>query len=156
MPQVRSKSYGPTAMAGDKLIIAEPGAAYRRRSPLVADCSVIAALVFNEAERETARNILAGRDIHVPNLIDYEIANVAVKKARLGFEKIATQALKLFAEFKLTRHEVEANEQWQMAMQHDLSAYDAAYLWLAEALRAPLATFDQKLGHAAQRGHGKE
>lgn len=142
-------------MAGDKLIVAEPGVAYEKRSPLVADCSVIAALVFNEAERATASSILAGHDIHVPNLIDYEIANVAVKKARRGFEEIASQALNFFTDFKLTRHEVEVNEQWQVAMYNELSAYDAAYLWLAAALGVPLATFDQKLGRAAQRSLGE-
>lgn len=141
---------------GDKtLIVAEPGARYARRSPLVADCSVIAALVFNETERDTARGILAGHDVHVPNLIDYEIANVAVKKARGGFEELASQALNLYADFRLTRHEVEVSNQWQLAMRHELSAYDAAYLWLAAALGAPLATFDRKLGQAAQRYLGE-
>lgn len=138
-------------MAADSLIVAEPGTRYARRLPLVADCSVIAALVFNEPERDTARSILAGHDIHVPNLMDYEIANVAVKKARGGFEEIAGQALDLYADFRLTRYEVEVNHQWQLAMRHELSAYDAAYLWLAAALGAPLATFDRKLGQAARR-----
>ena len=142
-------------MAVDGLIVAEPGGAYTRRPPLVADCSVIAALVFNETEREQARSTLAGHDIHVPNLIDYEIANVAVKKARHGFEELASQALNLYADFRLTRYEVEVNEQWQVAMKHDLSAYDAAYLWLAGALGVPLATFDQKLGEAAQTSLGE-
>ena len=36
-----------------------------------------------------------------------------------------------------------------------LSAYDAAYLWLAAELKAPLATFDAKLGKAAQRHLGQ-
>jgi predicted nucleic acid-binding protein len=142
-------------MAGDRLIVAEPGPAYKKRPPLVADCSVIAALVFNETEREAAWSILAGHELHVPNLIDYEIANVAVKKARRGFEDVASQALALFADLRLTRYEVEAEQQWQLAMQHELSAYDAAYLWLARELSAPLATFDQKLGRAAQQSLGE-
>jgi predicted nucleic acid-binding protein len=35
-------------------------------------------------------------------------------------------------------------------MQWKLSAYDAAYLWLAVELKAPLATFDTRLGNAAR------
>ncbi len=35
-------------------------------------------------------------------------------------------------------------------MRYQLSAYDAAYLWLAAELKAPLATFDAKLAAAAQ------
>jgi predicted nucleic acid-binding protein len=142
-------------MAAEGLIIAEPGARYSRRAPLVADCSVIAALLFNEAERDAARDILAGHEIHVPDLIDHEIANVAVKKARHGFGEIASLALDLFVDLRLTRHAVEVKDQWALAMRHDLSAYDAAYLWLAENLSAPLATFDQKLGISARRHFGE-
>jgi predicted nucleic acid-binding protein len=40
--------------------------------------------------------------------------------------------------------------QCRLAIQHDLSAYDAAHLWLAAALGAPLATFDKRLGTAAR------
>jgi predicted nucleic acid-binding protein len=38
----------------------------------------------------------------------------------------------------------------QRAARYELSASDAAYLWLAAELQAPLATFDQKLAAAAQ------
>jgi len=42
-----------------------------------------------------------------------------------------------------------------LAMRYELSAYDAAYLWLAGVLGAPLATFDRKLGQAAGRHLGE-
>lgn len=142
-------------MAADEPIVAEPGARYARRSPLVADCSVIAALVFNEPERDAARGVLADHEVHVPGLVDYEIASVAVKKSRGGYPSVASRALDLFADFRLTRYEVEAGEQWELAMRYELSAYDAAYLWLAEKLGAPLATFDRKLGQAARRHLGE-
>ena len=37
-----------------------------------------------------------------------------------------------------------------LARHHQLSAYDAAYLWLAADLKCPLATFDERLADAAQ------
>jgi predicted nucleic acid-binding protein len=40
--------------------------------------------------------------------------------------------------------------QYALAMRYRLSAYDAAYLWLAGSLQAPLATFDAKLAGAAR------
>jgi len=78
------------------------------------------------------------------------IANVAVKKARRGFEAIAGQALDLFADLRLTRYEVALKGQWALAVRHELSACDAAYLWLA----APLATFDRKLGLTTRQRFG--
>ena len=42
-----------------------------------------------------------------------------------------------------------------LAAQYGLSAYDAAYLWLAVDLRAPLLTFDQRLARAAQQQLGR-
>lgn len=138
-------------MDGEPLIVAEPGAQNTRHPPLVADCSVIAALLFDEPEGAAARDILSGHEILVPSLIDYEIANVAVKKSRNGLDEIARQGLVDYADMSLTHHDVDATEQWRLAMRYTLSAYDAAYLWLAEALGAPLATFDQRLGHAAKQ-----
>ena len=37
-----------------------------------------------------------------------------------------------------------------LAIRYKLSTYDAAYLWLAAEIKAPLATFDEQLGRAAQ------
>jgi predicted nucleic acid-binding protein len=46
---------------------------------------------------------------------------------------------------------VERMGRWQdLAVRFGVSAYDAAYLELAERLRSPLYTFDQKLGRAAK------
>ena len=41
--------------------------------------------------------------------------------------------------------------QWALALEYELTGYDAAYLWLAAELRAPLMTFDTRLGSAARR-----
>lgn len=38
----------------------------------------------------------------------------------------------------------------KLAVRHGITGYDAAYLWLAAELRAPLATFDRQLAQAAQ------
>ena len=50
---------------------------------------------------------------------------------------------------RLARCAVDAEAQFQLAGRTGLTAYDAAYLQLAIELRAPLATFDRKLGNAA-------
>ena len=134
------------------LIVAEPPAGYLARPALVVDCSVLAAVLFEEPSRDEAAQRLAGRTLHAPTLIDHEIASVALKKHAQGWpaESIAL-ALGDYAEQALELHRSDVAAQCELAHRYGLSAYDAAYLWLAAQLKAPLATFDRKLGEAAQR-----
>ncbi len=132
------------------LIVAEPRARYAARAPLVVDCSVVAAVLFDEPNRDVAVQALTGKDLFAPELLADEFVSVAVKKSRHGFVSVVQQALVDFTELELTRCRCDLRAQWRLALQHDLSAYDAAYLWLAAELGAPLATFDERLGGAAR------
>ena len=137
------------------LYIAEPPAAYQSRPAIVVDCSVLAAVLFEEPSRDEAVHRLSGRSLHAPTLIDHEIASVALKKHQQGWpaESIAL-ALGDFAEQAIELHRCDVAAQCELAHRYALSAYDAAYLWLAAEMKAPLATFDRKLGEAAQRHLG--
>ena len=121
-----------------------------RRGPLVVDCSVVAAVLFDELNRDAAVQALTGKDLFAPELLADEFVSVAVKKSRHGLESIVTQALVDFTELELTRCRCDLHAQWRLAREYDLSANDAAYLWLAAELGAPLATFDERLGGAAR------
>lgn len=138
--------------AARTLYLAEPPAAYLVRPAMVVDCSVLSAVLFEEPLRDEALQRLAGRALHAPTLIDYEIASVALKKRLQGWptESMALALADYMAQaIELHRSDVPA--QCELARRYDLSTYDAAYLWLAAALKAPLATFDRRLGEAAQR-----
>ena len=133
------------------LYVAEPPAAYLMRPPLVVDCSVLSAALFEEETRDQALSLLTGKTLHAPYLLDHEIISVALKKGRLGWpESVITLALSDYAQHDIELHRTAAEAQHQLALRYKLSAYDAAYLWLAAELKAPLATFDQKLAAAAQ------
>ena len=131
------------------LHIAEPPAQYLLRPALVVDCSCLAGFVFNEDWKEQARQQLDGRTLHAPHLLHAEMANVAVKKLRRG-ELHATHGLAEAAAMEIELHPINAPAVAALAMQYGLSAYDAAYLWLAADLKCPLATFDDKLAAAAK------
>jgi predicted nucleic acid-binding protein len=133
------------------LYLAEPPPAYLGRPPLVVDCNVLVAILFQEQWRERALHTLAGKSLHAPSLLDSEIANVAVKKSRAGVtQALVGDALDNYAQQAIELHRPDVQAQYALAMRYGLSAYDAAYLWLAGALQAPLATFDAKLAAAAQ------
>jgi predicted nucleic acid-binding protein len=134
------------------LYVAEPSAAYAANPPLVVDCSALASVLFEEPTRDEALRRLANRALHAPTLIEHEIASVALKKHRQGWPAASiTLALDDFGKQAIELHRIEIASQCELAQRFGLSAYDAAYLRLAQRLRAPLATFDRALAEAAQR-----
>ncbi len=134
-----------------QLIVAEPPPAFRVRLPLTVDCSVLAALVFAEPRADESSAMIVNRELHAPALIDYEIVNVAARKASVGNQDQIASALQLYAELTVGLHPIDLVETFAIARRYAISAYDAAYLWLAGDLRTPLATFDARLGQAARK-----
>lgn len=132
------------------LFVAEPPAQYLVLPPLVVDCSVLSAAIFQEESRDVALDRLKGRELHAPYLLEHELVSVALKKQRLGWnpEAIAL-ALAGHSQLDIALHGTDIEAQHALAVRYKLSAYDAAYLWLAAELKAPLATFDEKLAKAA-------
>ena len=133
------------------LHVAEPPAAYLGRPPMVVDCSVLTAVLFQEPSRDVALHTLAGKSLHAPWLLDSEIVNVAVKKSRGGApQSMVGDALEGYVQHGIELHRPDLQAQYSLAVRYRLPGYDAAYLWLAGALQAPLATFDAKLAEAAR------
>lgn len=140
-------------MSSDRpvLYVAEPSASYLVRPPLVVDCSVLVAVLFEEETYEQAVDLISGKNLFAPALLAHEVVNVALKKRRLGFAvDDITQAFSDYANYEIELHQTESLAQYQLAQRYNLSGYDAAYLWLAAELKAPLATFDKKLADAAK------
>jgi predicted nucleic acid-binding protein len=133
------------------LHLAEPPTAYLYRPALVVDCSVLSAVLFEEETRDDALRLLAGKSLHAPSVLDHEIVSVALKKGRGGWPEAAIAlALADYTQQEIDLHRTGSESQYQLAVRYRLSAYDAAYLWLAAELKAPLATFDEKLATAAR------
>ena len=139
----------PASAVARAFYVAEPPTQYLSRLPLVLDCSALAGIVFRETWLEQAQQRIEGRSLHAPNLLQAEIANVAVKKQRRG-ETHAADGLAQAAAMEIDLHRIDVQAVAELALRYKLTAYDAAYLWLAAELKAPLATFDEKLAAAAK------
>lgn len=137
--------------AARRLFVAEPPSEYLLRPPLVVDCSVLSAVIFNEPARDEALQLLAGKRLNAPYLMDHEVVSVALKKARSGWPaRSLADALADYTVQEIEMHATDPLAQHDLATRYGLTAYDAAYLWLAATLKTPLATFDGKLAAAAR------
>ena len=65
--------------------------------------------------------------------------------------RLIDEALGHYAGLAIDVHAIDLAEALAIARRYTISAYDAAYLWLAGFLKTPLATFDARPGKAAQR-----
>jgi predicted nucleic acid-binding protein len=95
------------------------------------------------------------QSLHAPHVLDLEVAQVLRRLVREGAMPAdrADEVVQDLMDLRLTRypHFPLLPRIWQL--RHNFSAYDAAYVGLAEELGAPLITHDARLaaapGHAA-------
>jgi predicted nucleic acid-binding protein len=99
------------------------------------------------------RAFSGSEQMYAPQLLDIEITQVLrrlVRQKELALSR-AAQALQDLADLLIERHDHQPLVQRIWQLRDSLSAYDGAYVALAEALAAPLLTCDAKL--AGARGH---
>lgn len=92
-----------------------------------------------------------GRDeFHAPHLVDVEVAQGLRRLARTGEVSAdrATEAIADLADLDVHRHAHLDLLARAWKLRDNLTAYDAMYIALAEALDAPLITCDGPLGKA--------
>ena len=119
---------------------------------IVLDASVLVEVLLNRPSVERLAHRLRDPDeaLHVPHLIDLEIAQTLRRYQAIGEMSPlrARRALLAFAQMPLERHAhwPFLDRIWEL--RRNLTAYDAAYVALAEALGAPLLTCDRALASA--------
>ena len=117
----------------------------------VVDASVLAAWCFREPRASEAMEILRDSELHAPILLAYELTSIARRKALAYPEKAALleEALRTALAVPIRWNEVDHLAVLRLALDADLTTYDACYLYLAKKFGVPLATFDQRLARAA-------
>jgi predicted nucleic acid-binding protein len=120
---------------------------------IVLDASAALGLLLNTSSgQRIADRIRSPRvSLHAPHLIDLEVAQALRRYAMTHAVSSARgrQALEHLRQLDLARyrHDVLLSRVW--ALRANLTAYDAAYVALAEVLKAPLLTCDRRLASAA-------
>ena len=120
---------------------------------VVVDASVLAAITFGEPEGRALAARLDGAAVFAPTLLQFELANVAWKKARREPQNaaalIAALDAALAGDYGIMWRSVEPADVTLVALAVGCTAYDAAYLWLAGTLGAGLLTLDARLSRAS-------
>ncbi len=125
---------------------------------IVLDASAAIDLLCRNGGRadRIATRLASERTVHVPAVFDLEVLHAlrGLEAAGKLRPDILAAALRDLAELRAIRYGHEALRPRVWALRHNLTAYDAAYVALAELLAAPLLTCDRPLsrscGHTAR------
>jgi len=112
---------------------------------IVVDASAALSGLLNTGPARTA---LADEQLHVPHLIDSEVASGLRRQvqARALDGRRGWAALDTWRRLGATRYPASALLERVWGLRDNLSAYDATYVALAEALGCGLLTADGRLG----------
>lgn len=118
---------------------------------MVLDAAALFDLVLpTTAYRSIAPILQQTPELHIPALCDIEVAS-ALRQALLSraiTEAHAMEAVRDYLDLPLIRHGHGELMDRILELRNNFSAYDAAYVALAEMLEAPLLTTDAKLTRA--------
>lgn len=114
---------------------------------IVVDASVALSGLLSDG---AARAILATETLHAPHLIDSEAAHALCRQVAAGsvLADDAWRALDVWRRLGVTRHAAAPHLERVWELRENVSAYDATYVALAEALDCGLVTADGRLGRA--------
>jgi predicted nucleic acid-binding protein len=118
---------------------------------IVVDTSAVLSILLGRPEVSGLEDrVRIDGDLHAPHLLDVEFQHALWRLTRTGAisDDRATDARTDFADMVIARypHVPLADRMWDL--RHNMTAYDAAFVVLAEILAVPLITCDARLARA--------
>lgn len=112
----------------------------------VIDASAMAALAFAEPDADIVLDAIDGHRLHAPELLAFELMNVAWKRSRkqAAATHLFLESLEILDELGVQYRGVDRRRVVELGLATGLTAYDASYVWLARSLGLPLVTLDRK------------
>jgi predicted nucleic acid-binding protein len=120
---------------------------------VVADSSAFVELLVDSPKASVVLRVLAGQQIHAPDLISFEVLS-AIRGHVRGAKLTPAQGVAAMLAFEAIEDRLELWPLLDVMTEHaiqlreNVSSYDATYVTLAKVLPCPLVTADAKLGRA--------
>jgi len=124
---------------------------------VIVDASVILSAFFPDEAQDQAQalirdHVIGHLQLAAPTLLLYEVTNAVLQARRRGRinDEQADDILSSFDGLRIALKPVSWQQMLPLAVRFDCSAYDAAYLALAEVAEQPLITGDSRMYNAVR------
>jgi predicted nucleic acid-binding protein len=115
---------------------------------IVVDCSAVVDALTAAEDADGLRARMSDDDLHAPALLDFEVV-AALRGLVLGHHLTPTRAQDALTDFDdLTIERWPSSDGLRrraFQLRHNVSAFDASYVALAETLNCPMLTRDDRL-----------
>lgn len=120
---------------------------------IIADTNVFLAVALNEPEKDRIVQLTVEASAMAPEILPYEVGNALsamVKRRKLVAEE-ALKAEKVVSQIPVRLVSVDVHASLQIAVEHNIYAYDAYFLQCARAYSHPLLTLDRRMQQVAEK-----
>lgn len=117
------------------------------KMPIVTDTSVIIAVILNEPTKSRIIEETKSQELIAPDSLKWEIGNAfsaLFKRKKISFEQ-AIAGFEIFMQIPIRYPDTDFNNAIKISYEHNIYAYDAYFLSLAQKHKCPFITLDGPL-----------
>lgn len=114
---------------------------------MLIDANIFLSVILNEPEKIKIIELTQDCEILSPDVLPFEIGNAlsAMNKQKKLSEDEILECFSIFQQIPVRLIETEVKSALEIAIKHNIYAYDAYYLEVAKRLKIPMLTLDNKM-----------